>query len=1024
MAHRLNSGGRLIDRSEPVSFSFNGETLKGFEGDTLASALLANDRVLLGRSFKYHRPRGLIASGAEEPNALMGVGEGARFEPNCPATTTELFHGLAARSQNHWPSLDFDVGAINARIASLAPVFSAGFYYKTFIFPRFAWKHIYEPVIRRTAGLGNPPSQPDPDSYEHFHFHADVLVIGGGIAGLAAARAAGEAGARVLLVEQTPHWGGRAGTETDTEIDGQPAAEWAAAEAAALGAMPNVTLRARAMAAGLYDHGYALVLERVADHRPDQAGTPRHRLWRVRARRIVVATGALERPLTFANNDLPGVMLAGAVRDYVRLWGVLPGSRAVVFANNDDAYRTALALHESGARVAAVLDVRREVSGALPEQVRALQIPIREGYGIARVKGAKRVSGVEIGRITASGQIGGTAETLDCDLVAMSGGWSPVVHLYSHCGGRLAWDERQVMFRPAPERGAPVGPDGQVNTLCAGAANGHLDTAGVLEDATAAGRKAAGETGHAALDDAAPEDDAPEDDAPNVSEPGMAPIAAHWFTPSRGRYIHGTKHFVDYQNDVTAADVRLAVREGYESVEHTKRFTTLGMATDQGKTSNINGLAILADELGAPIAQVGTTTFRPPYTPISFGAITGTAQGRLFKAVRQSPMHAWNAANGADFEPVGDWYRPYCYRRDGEDRHAAVTREILNARQRAGLLDASTLGKIAVKGPDAGQFLDRVYTNMMSSLKVGRCRYGLMCNENGFLFDDGVVARTGADAFLLHTTSGGSDRVHAHLEEWLQTEWWDLRVYVVNVTDQWAQVAVAGPNARKVIEAAGTDIDIAAEALPFMAFAEGEVAGCPARLFRISFSGELSYEIATPANHGLALWEALLEAGEAHGVMPYGTEALHVMRAEKGFIMIGDETDGTVIPQDLGLDWAVSKKKADFIGKRAQERADLIRPDRLQLVGLETEDPRQVLPDGVHAVAEVRGKGERMPTIGHVTSTYFSPTLDRSIAMALIERGRARMGETLSFPFEGDKVIRAKIVEPVFYDREGKRQNV
>ncbi len=440
--------------------------------------------------------------------------------------------------------------------------------------------------------------------------------------------------------------------------------------------------------------------------------------------------------------------------------------------------------------------------------------------------------------------------------------------------------------------------------------------------------------------------------------------------------------------------------------------------------SNINGLANLADELGQPIPEVGTTTFRPPYTPISFGAITGSAKGPLFKAIRKSPMHRWNAENGADFEPVGDWRRPFCYRRAGEDRHAATTREILNARQKVGLLDASTLGKIVVKGPDAGKFLDLIYTNMMSTLKDGRCRYGLMCNENGFLFDDGVVVRLGEDEFLLHTTSGGSDRVHGHLEEWLQTEWWDLKVYTANVTEQWAQVAVAGPNARHVIEGAGTDIDLSAEALPFMAYAEGEIATCPVRIYRISFSGELSYEIATPANHGRALWDALLASGRQHGIMPYGTEALHVMRAEKGFIMIGDETDGTVIPQDLNLGWAVSKKKEDFIGKRAQERAELTRPDRKQLVGLATEDPKEVLPEGAHAVAEVKGPGEKMRTIGHVTSTYFSPTLDRSIAMALIEGGSGRMGETLSFPLEGGKVVKARVVDPVFYDKEGARQNV
>jgi sarcosine oxidase subunit alpha len=1010
MAHRLNTGGSLIDRSRSVSFTFNGETLSGFEGDTLASALLANDKLMLGRSYKYHRPRGILASGAEEPNALMGVGQGPRFEPNQRSTTTELYHGLTAVTQNHWPSLNFDVGVVNGLAAAIAPVFPAGFYYKTFMFPRAAWKHVFEPVIRHAAGLGKPPTEPDPDSYEHFHFFCDVLVIGGGIAGLAAARAAGEAGAKVLLVEQTPHWGGRVNVETDTVVGGKPVAAWVAEQVAALRQMPDVTLRRRAMVSGLYDHGYALIYERVADHRPALSGAPRHRLWRVRAKRVIVATGALERPLAFARNDIPGVMLASAVRDYIRLWGVLPGQRAVVAANNDDAYRTAIALHQVGARVDAVLDVRHEAKGALPGQVRALGIPIHEGYGIGKVTGSKRVTGVEIGRITGTGQMGGRAEKIACDLVAMSGGWSPAVHLYSHCGGKLAWDEARVMFRPAPGRGAPIGADGEVNTLCTGSANGRLATAEVLTEAVAAGGTAAEHCGFTGGDFAAPE----------VSEPEMAPVAAHWFTPSRGKYAHGTKHFIDYQNDVTAADVRLAGREGYESVEHAKRYTTLGMATDQGKLSNINGMALLADELGREIPDVGTTTFRPPYTPISFGAITGTAKGKLFKAIRKSPMHRWNAENGADFEPVGDWQRPFCYRRTGEDRHAATTREILNTRKKVGLLDASTLGKIAVKGPDSGKFLDLIYTNMMSNLKVGRCRYGLMCNENGFLFDDGVVVRVSEDEYLLHTTSGGSDRVHGHLEEWLQTEWWDLKVYVANVTEQWAQVAVAGPNARKVLEEAGTDIDLSAEALPFMGFTTGTIAGCPVRIYRISFSGELSYEVATPANLGRALWDALLEAGAAHGIMPYGTEALHVMRAEKGFIMIGDETDGTVIPQDLGLDWAVSKKKEDFLGKRAQARADLTRSDRKQLVGLQTEDPKEVLPDGAHAVAEVKSAGQPMRTIGHVTSTYFSPTLDRSIAMALIEGGAGRMGETLSFPLEGGKVMRARVVSPVFYDREAR----
>jgi len=989
MSRRLKDGGLLIDRESPVRFTFNGQTMRGFQGDTLASALLANNQVLVGRSFKYHRPRGIVASGAEEPNALMGVGTGARFEPNQRATTTELHDGMVAASQNHWPSLTYDVGALNAAVASVVPVFSAGFYYKTFLFPRIAWKHVYEPVIRRAAGLGKAPTSKDPDSYEHYHTHVDVLVVGGGIAGLRAARAAAEAGASVLLVEQCGHWGGRALVDGDT-IAGLSAPDWVAAEVAALSTMPNVRMRTRAMAAGVYDHGYVLVYERVADHlpgAPGASGAPRHRLWRVRTGKVVMATGAIERPLTFANNDLPGVMLASAVRDYIRLWGVLPGRRAVVYANNDDAYRTALALDEAGASVKAVVDVRAEAAGALPDAVRARGIEVLTGHVVTLAKGGRVLDHV---RVAPADRPALDGRRLNCDVLAVSGGWNPVVHLWSHCGGKLAWDDACAMFVPDPDR-APTGADGAPMVAATGAAAGAMTTAAILP----------GET---------------------VEAPEESPPAPHWFSPSAKKYAHGTKHFVDFQNDVTAADVRLAAREGYESVEHTKRYTTLGMATDQGKTSNINGLAILADALGAAIPEVGTTTFRPPYTPISMGAITGMAKGPLFKAVRQSPMHRWHDENGADWEPVGDWYRPYCYRRPGESRHRAVTREILNARRNVGMLDASTLGKIVVQGPDAGKFLDLVYTNMMSTLKPGRCRYGLMCNENGFLFDDGVVVRTGADAFLCHTTSGGSDRVHAHLEEFLQTEWWELRVWTANVTDQWAQIAVAGPKAREVLRAAGCAADLASDALPFMAFVETEVAGVPVRLFRISFSGELSYEIAAPANHGLHVWQALAEAGADHAMMPYGTEAMHIMRAEKGFIMIGDETDGTVTPQDLGLGWAVSKKKADFIGKRAQERVDLTRPGRKQLAGLICENPKDVLPEGIHAVKRVREE-IAMTTIGHVTSTYFSPTLGHGIAMGLIEDGLSRRGEWLDFPGE-DRVWRAQIVDPALYDPKGEKQDV
>ena len=1003
MSHRLPDGGRLIDRSHTVPFTFNGKSFQGFHGDTLAAALLGAGQTLLGRSFKYHRPRGLVASGAEEPNALVGLGEGARFEPNQRVTTTELFSGLTARSQNHWPSLEHDIGALNSRLAAFLP---AGFYYKTFIHPRPFWKHVFEPFIRQSAGLGRAPTEADADTYEHFHAHCDVLVIGGGMAGLQAALTAGRAGARVILTEQTAHWGGRAVVD-DVSISGNPAAQWVAEAQAALAAMPNVVMRTRTMGAGVYDHGYALAYERLTDHAP-QADGPRHRLWRIRAGRIITATGAIERPLSFAGNDVPGVMLASAVRDYVVNWAVSPGRRVAIVTNNDDAYRTALTLHAAGIAVPVVIDAREAAQGALPDAVREKGIRVETGMALAKVKGGKTVKAVELARIDGHG---GVSDTVACDAVAMSGGWSPVVHLWSHCGGKLTWDTDQACFRPDAAR-PPLGADGAGFVFAAGAADGVMHAGDVPENADKAAR--------AALK--ALRIKLPGKSVPKASAPHEAPMQPIWLMPAQAPRELRAKAWLDYQNDVKVTDVQLAAQEGYESVEHTKRYTTLGMATDQGKLSNINGLAVLSEALGEDIPQVGTTTFRPPYTPVSMGAIAGEARGALFQPLRKTAIHGWHTENGADFEPVGQWRRPYCFLREGETRAAAVIREVRNTRENLGLLDASTLGKLLVKGPDAGRFLDMLYTNMMSSLKPGRCRYGLMCNENGFLIDDGVVARIDADTFLCHTTTGGAETIHAHMEEWLQTEWWDMQVYVANLTEQYAQIAVVGPNARKLLEKLG-GMDVSAEALPFMGWADGEIAGIPARAYRISFSGELSYEIAVPAGKGREFWDKCLEVGKALGAMPYGTEALHVMRAEKGFIMIGDETDGTVIPQDLGLHWAISKKKTDYLGKRAQARSYMDNPDRWQLVGLETLDG-SVIPDGAYAVARgVNANGQRNVQ-GRVTSTYYSPTLDRGIAMGLVHKGPDRIGEAIELNKTGGGAVRARIVSPVFYDPDGEKQNV
>lgn len=966
---RLPRGGRLIDRAYPLAFYFDTRTLRGVRGDTLASALLASGQMLMGRSFKFHRPRGPMASGPEEPNALFGLGKGNRFEPNQRATTTALQAGMVLRSQNCWPSLDTDLGAIGARLSPLLP---AGFYYKTFMQPRLLWKHLFEPVIRRSAGLGRPPSGPDPDRYEQAYAFAETVVVGGGIAGLAAARNAADRGGRVIVLEQAPGWGGR------TPVDhpgGQAAIDALLAD---LRSRPNVTLRRNCMATGLYDHGYLLARETLADHGPE-AGLLRQRLWRIRAGHVVTATGALERPLCFASNDVPGVMLASAVRDFITDYAIAPGGRIVVVTNNDDAYRTALAARAAGLDVAAVIDARPEATGDLPRAVRAAGVPVMAGTAIAHVRGRAHVEGVALCDQSGGGRVTGT---LDCDVVAMSGGWSPVVHLWSHCGGRLAWDEAEAAFRPDPAH-PPRGADGRGMATAMGAANGDLRCAGDLERMEGATR----------------------------------PV---WVMPQNAPYRLRAKMWLDFQNDVKVTDVELAAREGFASVELAKRYTTLGMATDQGKTSNVNGLAVLSAALGRPVAVTGTTTFRPPYAPLTLGTIAAEARGEAFQPLRKTPLHDWHALNGALFEPVGHWRRPFCYLRAGEDRQAAVRREVLAVRNAVALLDASTLGKILVKGPDAGRFLDMIYTGAMSTLPVGRCRYGLVCNENGFLADDGVVARLSDDTWLCHTTTGGADRIHAHMEDWLQCEWWDWQVYTANLTEQFAQIAVAGPRARALLERLPGTIALSPDSLPFMGWVSGDLAGIPARVYRISFSGELSYEIAVPAGRGPDLWTALLDAGGDLGIAPYGTEAMHVLRAEKGFILIGDETDGTVIPQDLGLGWAISNRKPDYIGKRAQARPFMTAPDRWQLVGLESLDGT-VLPDGAHAASPGTGTDGPRKAEGRVTSSYHSPTLDRPIALGLVKGGPSRMGEVLTFFLPLDKEMQARIVHPVFFDPQGAR---
>ena len=992
---RLPSGGR-IDRERPVSFSFDGERYSGYAGDTLASALLANGVRLVGRSFKYHRPRGVVTDGVEEPNALVQLGIGAAGEPNARATQVEIHDGLAAASQNCWPSVRFDAGAVNGLLGALIP---AGFYYKTFMWPGRWWMK-YEYFIRRAAGLGRAPTGSDPDTYDKSYAHCDLLVIGAGPSGLAAAHAAGRTGARVLVVDERPEPGGHLPGTRQT-INDAPAEEWVSVMLADLADMEDVRILSRATALGYYDHNYVTVLERRTDHIPyrERRGRVRQRLWKVRARQVVLATGAHERPLVFRNNDRPGVMLASAAQSYVNRYAVRPGSNAVVFTNNDTAYDPALDLADAGARVT-VVDVRTELSDVRRSQLRRRGIELLAGHAVTDVRGAKAVTGVRVAALTVAGSAyAGGNRKIPCDLVCMSGGWNPAIHLFSQSGGRLAFDETKGAFVPGEARQAQ---------LSAGGCNGTGALAFALSEGREAGKAAAAACGFRKRGGTA---------LPKVDVLEETPIRLLWTVPSRDSNRRLDKHFVDFQNDVTAADIALAAREGYRSIEHLKRYTTTGMGTDQGKTSNVNALAILSETLGADIAATGTTTFRPPYAPATFGALAGRDVGELSDPVRTTPMHQWHVEQGAEFEDVGQWKRPWYYPRDGESMREAVDRECLAVRNAVGILDASTLGRIDVQGADAAEFLERICTNSWKRLAVGRCRYGLMCTEDGMVFDDGVTLRLGEHRFLVHTTSGNAARVLAWMEEWLQTEWPELEVYCTSVTEQLATASISGPLARRLLAELTTDIDLDKDAFPFMSWRDGHVAGLPARVARVSFTGESSFEINVPAGYGLSLWTALMHSGQRYGITPYGTEAMHVLRAERGFIIAGQDTDGTVTPIDLGMDWLVNRSK-DFIGRRSLDRADTARDDRKQLVGLLTDNPEEVLPEGGQIVDAVTGLPMRM--IGHVTSSYFSANLGRSIALALVEGGRDRRDESVMVPLER-VVMSARITEPRFFDPGGER---
>jgi len=929
------------------------------------------------------------------------VRDAGRETPNLRATQVELYEGLIAYSQNRWPSLAFDAGAINDFFAPFIP---AGFYYKTFMWPRRAWHALYEPRIRAAAGLGKAPRQADPDTYANQFAHCDVLVVGAGPAGLAAAASAARAGARVILCDEQAEAGGSLLSEPASAgpgIEGRSAATWLAAQLSALAANPRVRILTRTTAFGYFPHNLLGLSERLTDHlaRP-VADAPRERQWQVRAREVVLATGSIERPLVFAGNDRPGILLAGAARTFLNRYGVLPGTRAVVVTAADEAYEAAFDLQRAGVFIACIADTRP--AGALSERARAAGIPVLTEACVLGTHGRRRVSAVELARL-GGGELS-QRQTQPCDLVLMSGGFTPSVHLHSQSRGRLTWSAPLQAFIPgaAAER-----------ARSAGACRGVFALQEVLEDGAAAGAAAARE----ALDPARAGVD-PGGGSGRIA-PQPAPAAQSGFVGALPRTARTRgRAFVDFQNDVTAKDLALALREGFRSIEHVKRYTTTGMATDQGKTSNLNALGIVARSLGKTPPQVGLTSFRMPYTPVSFGSFAGLARGDLFDPIRRTPMYDWAAAQGAVFEDVGLWKRARYFPRTGEDLHAAVARECRAARGACGIFDASTLGKIEVVGPDAVTFMNRLYVNAWNSLAVGRCRYGVLLREDGFIFDDGVVARIEEQCFHVTTTTGGAPRVLAMMEDYLQTEWNELRVWLTSTTEQWAVIAVQGPQARAVLEGL-VDVDISGAAFPHMSVVRGHICGVPMRLFRVSFTGEVGFEVNVPADYGAAVWEALWDRGRPLGMTAYGTETMHVLRAEKGYIIIGQDTDGTVTPDDAGLGWAIGKSKPDFVGKRSLARPAMSAPQRRQLVGLLTRDPQVVLEEGAQLMAEA---GARAPTrpLGHVTSSYLSATLGRSIAMGLVAGGRARMGETL-YVAGGRGEVAVEVTASVFYDPSGAR---
>jgi len=988
---RTSEGGQ-IDRSRALTFTFDGKTYQGYAGDTLASALLANGVRLLARSFKYHRPRGISTAGSEEPNALVELRSGPRKEPNTRVTTIELFDGLVANSQNRWPSLAFDVMSVNNLFS---PLLSAGFYYKTFMWPVSFWTNVYEHVIRRAAGLGSASTEADPDYYEQCHEHCDLLVVGAGAAGLSAALSAAASGARVIIADEHPGLGGSLNAGNFT-VDDMAGNEWATAAAQKLAAMDNVHLMTRTTIFGYYDHNTLAAVESVSDHLPVPAkGKPRQRMWTLYPRQVVIAAGATERPLVFGNNDKPGVMLASAARTYVNQFGVKPGSRAVIATNNNDAYRTAIDLFDAGVSIAAVVDSRIHADAPLASELEKRSIRLMTGKTVGSAEGGQQVRYAQI--VTTQGEVE-EPERIECDLIAASGGWNPNVHLHSQSGARPVYQDSIVSFVPGTSRQAEIS---------AGAAKGSFKLQECLDQGTAAGAEAAKLAGFKKGKGVK---------AAKAGDDGVYAVEALWIAPTP--YNKPYKQFVDMQNDVKASDVELASQEGYDSVELLKRYTTQGMATDQGKTSNVNALAILACQRGEPLPDVGITTFRPPYVPVAMGVFAGHTVGHDFMPVRHTAIHDWNQKQGAVFIEAGLWLRArYFPQKPGDSMNDCYIREARQVRENVAIIDVTTLGKIDIQGPDAPEFLNRLYINNWLKLPVGKARYGIMLREDGMVYDDGTTSRLSENHYFMTTTTANAAPVLSHMEQYHQIEWPELDVVFCSVTEQWTGIAIAGPNARKLLENV-IDIDISNDAFPFMAVGECQMNNIPARLFRISFSGELAYEINVPADFGEQAWLELLEAGKELGVTAYGTEALGTLRIEKGHVA-GSELDGRTTAKDLGLEGLANRSK-HFIGKHNSERPVLVGDGRLQVVGLKSLEPGRNLRIGAHLVDSKVKLDSVSQSQGHVTATTFSPTLDCGIALGLLTDGASRHGQQIEavFPLD-DETLKVEICHPVFIDPKG-----